>query len=121
MPKITASVWLNDKIASNGIDSAISGYRILQKSDTVNYDFSENVLNSYAYVLLRANRVTEAIKVFQLNTEVYPNSFNVYDSLADAYEKAGNKAMALESCIKALKLDPNNEYEKNRIKGLQSN
>jgi tetratricopeptide (TPR) repeat protein len=71
--------------------------------------------------LLRANRVIEAIKVFQLNTGLYPNSFNVYDSLADAYEKAGNKAMALESCIKALKLDPNNEYEKNRIKRLQSN
>jgi tetratricopeptide (TPR) repeat protein len=121
LPKINASVWLNDKITSNGIDSAVSGYRILQKSDTANYDFSENVLNSYAYVLLRANRVNEAIKAFQLNTELYPNSFNVYDSLADAYEKAGNKAMALENCIKALKLDPNNEYEKNRIKGLQSN
>lgn len=121
LPKMTASVWLNNKISTEGIDSAISEYRALLKSDTANYDFSENDLNHYAYILLRTNRVNEAIKVFQLNTALYPNSFNVYDSLADAYEKAGNKAMALESCIKALKLDPNNEYEKNRIKGLQSN
>jgi predicted Zn-dependent protease len=39
----------------------------------------------------------EAIRVFKLDTELYPNSFNVYDSLADAYEKAGNKMLAIES------------------------
>ena len=42
------------------------------------------------------------------------------NNLADAYEKAGNKGMALESCKKALQLDPTNEYEKNRIKMLRA-
>lgn len=120
LPKITASVWLNAKITADGIDSAISGYRPLQKTDTANYAFSEYDLNQYAYLLLRANRINEAIKVFKLNTELHPDSFNVYDSLADGYEKAGDKAKALESCMKALKLDPNNDYEKNRIKGFES-
>jgi CubicO group peptidase (beta-lactamase class C family) len=119
VPKITASIWLNGKITANGIDSAISGYRVLQKTDTANYDFSEYDLNQYAYILLRANRVNEAIKVFKLNTELYPNSFNAYDSLADGYEKAGNKTLAIASCKKALEIDPANEYEKNRIKALE--
>jgi CubicO group peptidase (beta-lactamase class C family) len=121
LPKILGSVWLNQKIAAVGIDSAISAYHTLKQSGNTGYDFSESVLNSYAYILMRADRINESIKVFKLNAELYPNSFNVYDSLADGYEKAGNKAMALESCKRALKIDPNNEYEKNRIKGLQSN
>ncbi|HZY36434.1 MAG TPA: serine hydrolase [Mucilaginibacter sp.] len=121
LPKITASVWLNDKIAAAGIDSAISGARVLLNNYAADYDFSQNDLNGYAYTLLRANQVNNAIKVFELNTELYPNSWNVYDSLADAYEKAGDKAKELENCKKALELDPNNEYEKNRVKGLQSN
>jgi hypothetical protein len=34
--------------------------------------------------------------VFRLDTRLYPNSFNVYDSLADGYEEAGDKAAAPE-------------------------
>jgi tetratricopeptide (TPR) repeat protein len=120
LPKIDASVWLHKKIEAIGIDSAISGYRLLHLSDTARYDFSENVLNSYAYILLRANRVNDAIKLFILNTEFYPNSANVFDSLADGYEKAGDKSKELQSLKRCLQLDPNNEYEKNRIKTLQS-
>jgi CubicO group peptidase (beta-lactamase class C family) len=121
LPKMDASVWLQKEIEKAGIDSAISRYRTIYKTDTAAYDCSESVLNSYAYTLLRANHVTEAIQVFLLNTEIYPNSFNVFDSLADAYEKAGDKPRTLLNCQKALQLDPNNEYEKNRIKRLQSN
>jgi len=118
LPKIFASVWLNQKITTGGIDAAISGYGLLQKTDTANYDFSESDLNQYAYILLRANRLNEAIKVFKLNTEIYPNSFNVYDSLADGYEKVGDITLAIESCQKALQIDPSNEPEKNRIRTL---
>lgn len=71
--------------------------------------------------LLRADRIADAIKVFSLNAELYPASPNVFDSLADAYEKAGDKARTLENCLKALQLDPGSEYEKNRIRALQSN
>jgi CubicO group peptidase (beta-lactamase class C family) len=120
LPKMDASVWLHKKISTIGIDSAISGYRLLHLSDTARYDFSENVLNSYAYILLRANRINDAIKLFLLNTEFYPNSANVFDSLGDGYEKAGDKTRELQSRIRCVQLDPNNEYEKNRIKALQS-
>jgi CubicO group peptidase (beta-lactamase class C family) len=119
LPKMPGSVLLNREAAKVGMDSAIARYIVLQKSANPDYDYAENDLNSYAYILLRGGSVDDAIKVFKLNTELYPNSFNVYDSLADGYEKAGNKALAIASCKKALEIDPANEYEKNRIKTLE--
>jgi len=119
LPKILGSVWLNREAAKIRIDSAIAHYRILQKSADPNYDYAESDLNSYAYILLRAGNTDAAIKIFKLNSEIYPGSFNVFDSLADGYEKAGNKTLAIESCKKALRIDPSNEYEKERIKALE--
>jgi tetratricopeptide (TPR) repeat protein len=46
----------------------------------------------------------EAIQLFQLNTAAYPNSANAYDSLADAYEAAGEVKLALETGEKCLKV-----------------
>jgi hypothetical protein len=57
-------------------------------------------LNSYAYILLRSGKVDEAVKIFKFNTEIYPGYFHVYDSVSNGYEKAGNKALAIESCKK---------------------
>jgi len=119
LPKVPGSLWLSRETDKTAIDPAIARYRILQKSANPDYDYAENVLNSYAYILLRSNKVAEAVKVFKLNTELYPNSFNVYDSLADGYEKAGNIPLAIESCKKALEINPANQDEKNRIKALE--
>jgi len=119
LPKIFGSVWLNEHIKTLGIDSAVNAYQRLYRSGDPNYDFSERVLNNYAYILLRAGRVQAAVKVFQLNTVLYPNSFNVYDSLADGYEKAGDKTAALESCKKALTIDPTSTYMQQRIASLE--
>ena len=119
LPRIFGSVWLDGHIKTLGIDSAVNAYLLLYRSGDPNFDFSESVLNSYAYILLRAGEVHEAVKVFQLNAMLYPNSFNVYDSLADGYEKAGDKTAALESCKKALATDPTSTYMQKRIASLE--
>jgi CubicO group peptidase (beta-lactamase class C family) len=121
LPKLSAAVWLDNTIKTAGVDSAVSAYRQLYRSADPDYEFSEAAINSYAYILLRTGRVREAIKVFQLNAGLYPNSFNVYDSLADGYEKAGDKAAALATCKKALAVDPTNTYMKQRIASLEKN
>ena len=119
LPKLSGAVWLDKAIKTSGIDSAVSAYQRLYQSGDPDYEFSEAALNSYAYILLRAGRVQEAIKVFQLNASLYPNSFNVYDSLADGYEKAGDKAAALATCKKALAIDPTSTYMQRRIASLE--
>jgi hypothetical protein len=62
----------------------------------------ERTLNLAAYQLLRSGRAAEALQAFQLNAEAFPQSPNVYDSLADAYEATGQPQQALELTRKVL-------------------
>jgi Tfp pilus assembly protein PilF len=63
-------------------------------------------LNELGYTLLRRDRTVDAIAIFKLNVEEYPKSGNVYDSLAEAYEKSGQKDLAVANYRKSLEIDP---------------
>jgi hypothetical protein len=95
-------------ISSGGIDQAVKQYHDLKSSAPAVYNFDENELNSLGYRLIRAKKFQEAIRVFQLNIETYPNSSNVYDSLAEAYLDAGNNPLAIANYQKSLQLNPKN-------------
>jgi Flp pilus assembly protein TadD len=60
------------------------------------------------YQLIRANKSKEAIRIFQLNVEAYPQSSNVYDSLGEAYMNDGDKQQAIANYQKSLELNPKN-------------
>lgn len=68
----------------------------------------EDLLNRAGYQLLNANKINEAIDIFRKNVENFPNSANVYDSLAEAYEKNGQLKQAQESYEKAYKMAESN-------------
>lgn len=78
-------------------------------------------LNSYGYVLLAAGSTEEALNVFRLNTILYPSVPNLFDSLAEAYERTGKKAEAIAAYEKVLALSPGDERAKNRIAQLKKN
>ncbi len=59
-------------------------------------------INALGYELLQGGRVHDAIPVFELNIEAYPESANNYDSLADAYVAAKDPARAATYARKAL-------------------
>lgn len=120
LPKINGSYFLYVKSKAIGMDSAITSYRVLQKNADERYDFGELTINSYGYFLLRSNHVDNAIKVFKLNVEDYPNSANVYDGLGDGYLKAGDKIRAIACYEKESTLDPSNENLKKQIQTLKT-
>ncbi|MBK7816329.1 MAG: tetratricopeptide repeat protein [Sphingobacteriaceae bacterium] len=60
----------------------------------------------------------EAIAVFKLNVEAYPNFGAPYDSLAEAYMLTDQKDLAIKNYKKALELDPNNSNAKVMLKKL---
>jgi tetratricopeptide (TPR) repeat protein len=68
--------------------------------------------------LLDQGKLTEATEVFKLVVTMYPNSSTGYSSLADAYQRAGQKALAIENFKKALQLNPQNYFAMNQIKAL---
>jgi tetratricopeptide (TPR) repeat protein len=61
-----------------------------------NHVIDERNLNQLGYELLKVQRTGEALKVFTANQEAFPDSPNVYDGLADAYEKSGDRSQALK-------------------------
>jgi len=66
-------------------------------------------LNITGYQLLAAKRLKEAIDVFALNVKYFPDSWNTYDSLGEAYAEAGNKKLAIENYEKSVKLNPKSD------------
>lgn len=75
------------------------------------FDF-EAQFNKAGYNVLGSGQTNEAIFIFQMVTDLFPESANAWDSLAEAYLKAGDKTKALEFYNKALKIDPNGETGK---------
>jgi tetratricopeptide (TPR) repeat protein len=65
---------------------------------------NEQQLNNYAYELLRGGNNAKAIELFLLNAKNNPNSWNVHDSLGEAYAKAGDKKNAVKSYQKAMSM-----------------
>ena len=53
--------------------------------------------------------MSSAQAIFQFNVTQYPHSFNVYDSLGEAYMKSGDKELAIENYTKSLKINPKND------------
>jgi len=68
----------------------------------------EPVINQVGYQLLFGEQVEDAVAAFKSNIERYPNSANVYDSLAEAYERSGRIELATPLYEKAQALGKQN-------------
>ncbi len=76
---------------------------------------TENNINTLGYQYLFAGRVDDAMVIFKKNVEMFPDSWNVYDSLAECYAAAKDNEHAVEYYTKALEKAPDNQ--KQRITG----
>ncbi len=65
--------------------------------------------------------VDEAVRVFKLNVDSFPASFNPYDSLGEAYAIAGKTDFAIASYKRSLELNPRNENATAMLKELHAN
>jgi tetratricopeptide (TPR) repeat protein len=75
---------------------------------------TEQDLNVFGYTLLGQKKTDEAIAIFERNVKEHPQSWNVYDSLAEALMTKGDKAGAVEYYGKALTM-VKDEPNKKRI------
>lgn len=102
-----------------GIEGALALYRTLSREQAADYRTGERELNTLGYVLLYDGAVDEAIKVFELNIEENPKSFNARDSLAEACLRKGDLAKALAAYEQAVQLNPGFEQGREAIKTLR--
>jgi hypothetical protein len=106
--KKPAGLALIGTLADAGVAAAVERYRELRRTSAEAYDFGEDHLNQLGYALLQKQRIDDAIAIFELNVEFFPEAANPYDSLAEAYMLAGKTEQARASYRKSLELDPAN-------------
>ena len=92
-----------------GLKGAEEHYQKLTQKFGYTIPVPEGLINQLGYQYLQGGKPDEAITVFKANVERYPSSANVYDSLAEAYEKGGRLDLATPLYEKAQTLGKQND------------
>ncbi|MBK7214045.1 MAG: tetratricopeptide repeat protein [Bacteroidales bacterium] len=94
---------------SNSIDKTIRFIKTEKKKGPKSeYNVTEEGINSFGYDLMNSNKTQEALKIFKLNTELYPNGYNTFDSYGECLMKLNRKDEGLKAYKRSLELNPNN-------------
>ncbi|MCB0463411.1 MAG: tetratricopeptide repeat protein [Flavobacteriaceae bacterium] len=111
--KISDTTYIpSEHLAKENFDKALEGYLSIKAQDDTDYLIDEGDLNRLGYNYLREKDYQNAIAVFKMNVALYPESDNVYDSLADGYLRSGDSAQAFTNYKKALELNKDNKRAK---------
>jgi len=96
------------KLLAGGLPAVEEHYKKLSAKYKYTVVPPETLINELGYRLLGDNKKDEAIAVFESNVKRYPNSANVYDSLAEGYEKSGKMDLAKPNYERAVQLATKN-------------
>ena len=112
---------LREAYHEGGVDAAVGRYHELrgQFYGRGTLDFGERTLNAFGYELLGAEKPDDAVAIFRLNAERFPESGNVWDSLGEGLWAAGQREPAIEAYERSLELDPENENAREKLREIR--
>jgi pimeloyl-ACP methyl ester carboxylesterase len=123
-PGLIIAAILQAHALANGSSRPELAYAVtalnVQKQRDWQYARSEDALNQWGYDLLQSGKKVQAVKVFELNVSLHPNSSNAYDSLGDGYEAVGDTGAAIRSYTHTMKLNPNAKHTAEKLKLLSA-
>ena len=100
------------------------------KNDTLNYYLDEQEINSLGYAFLgnsnpynlpESHMYSEALTTLKLNVELFPTSWNAYDSYGEVLLATGRKQQAALMYEKSVQLNPNNKGGAKALEELKKN
>jgi CubicO group peptidase (beta-lactamase class C family) len=109
-----------DDLEAGNVYSAIGGYRRLRDANPADPSVAEPRFNALGYAYVAREDYKTAIAIFQLNTQLYPDSANTYDSLAEAHMKKGDKKQAIALYKKALDTLPRDKSPEDVKEGVRA-
>ena len=83
------------------------------------YQVSETELDSLGYHLIKQNQIKEAITVFQINVELFPDSWKAWDSLGEGFMYLNDETQCREAYNKSLEINPDNRNAGKQLRNLE--
>ncbi|MBW1298998.1 serine hydrolase domain-containing protein [Aquimarina litoralis] len=105
-------------LLEGNFERALNTYKYLKEHDPTYLTVTEDYLNDLGYSFFREDRMKLSLNTFKVNTILYPNSFRVYNSYAEACKKVGETDLAILNYSKSLELNPQNNHAKQQLKEL---
>lgn len=116
----SAAARVYDLVNQGGSEDAIRKILAEREVKPAKYYFLEAEFNIQGYRFMQENKVPQAMVLFKLNADLYPQSWNVYDSLAEAYMQSGDNEMAVKLYEKSLQLNPDNKNAKTMLERIRA-
>ena len=108
-------------IDDEGIEAGIEAYREMAQQERTfqRYYFPEWSMRSTGMQYLHAGQIENAIGIFRLTTQEYPESWQAYTDLAASYAKNGDRENAILNYEKALSMNPEGTEIKEALSKMQ--
>ena len=107
-------------IDSGAPESAIRDVLAARDVKPAKYYFLEDQINYSGYRFLQENKDAQAVSMFRINVELYPGSWNVYDSLGEALLKTGDVDGAAAMYERSLELKPDSQSGKDALARIRA-
>ena len=119
LPKKSIAKLYGKTMSGEGIPAA---RKLLDniKKDTLKYYLSEDEMNLLGYQFLWNNKDDQSHEVLRTNLDLFPSSWNSYDSYGEILLKMGKKDEAIQMYRKSIELNPKNESGKKILEQMLS-
>lgn len=119
---MTLGEELGEVYRMEGVEAALERYAELRDRfyGRGSYDFGEGGLNGLGYEIMGAGDLDGAIRIFEMNVEMFPEDSNPFDSLGEAYMNRGDTELAITNYERSLELDPSNANAVEMLEKLRS-
>jgi Flp pilus assembly protein TadD len=119
-PETAIAETIRNVAERNDYQGAKSALSMYIKDPLHKYAPAEQDINRLGYEFIAENKLEQAILVLKLNVELFPESFNAWDSLGEAYMDHGDKELAIKNYSKSLELNPKNFGARDQIAKLRT-
>lgn len=114
-PKLDNYFFTKDVIKTCLKDGIELAKKMMENSK---FELSEIDLNSKGYEMLKRGFYKKAIDLFTIEVLTFPESYNAYDSLGEAYMKDGQISKAIKNYTKSLEINSRNTNAKKKLSEL---
>ena len=95
---------LDPAVADQGIEAVKAHYNKVSEKFGYQVDIPELLVNNLGYRAMRTKKMDQALEFFNYNVKQHPESANVYDSLGEGLEAAGELDLAKKNYETAVKI-----------------